>query len=335
MPTFLPVSALSRSTDIRIAGQLIKQNLTSYIDLGVADSVSTPTFATSTTAVASSLVKSKYYNYAVTAVVGGGETTPTNATVEKAGAGAEGASEFNTIEPKWGAVAHATAYRVYRSPVVGDSSSAKASANTLTLIAEVASTVLAYNDLGVANGTATPPKVNGGHYNVGGGGWSTRKELQNHSAIGQLLVLGPPTQSNLDYVPYDTPAGFALTLESEQYKVTKTKLVQRSTGVVVAETNELTASSFKSAGTTKITVGIAFYNPATNLIEEVKKEATVAPPSVALFKEVAALVPSYAQVLYVLSAKEKVVTNVTATYITDVGTPRPGDTTNAPVIATA
>src|SRR5271166_20527 len=243
MPTFLPLIAIDRSAAIRIASQTIKPGKISYVDLGIVDPPGALTFSKSEAAAASNLVKSKYYGYAVTAVLGSGETVTTNNKVEKAGAGAEGANEYNTLTPEWAAVPHAKKYRVYRTAVAGAASEAAAKAEKLTLIAEVET--LEYLDAGVANKTATPPATNTASYNVGGYAWSTHKELQNHFAIGALQQLGGFSRTNLDYVPYATEAGFVLVLESEQFKITKTVVVQRSTGKKLAETTELTSAAFK------------------------------------------------------------------------------------------
>lgn len=335
MPTFLPLIAIDRSANIRIAGQTIKPGKISYVDLGVVDPPGALAFSKSETAAASSLVKSKYYGYAVTAVLGSGETVTTDFKVEKAGAGAEGAGEFNTLTPEWAAVPHAKKYRVYRTALAGAASEAAAKAEAVTLIAEVEATE--YLDAGAANKTATPPKTNTATYNVGGYAWSTHKELQNHFAIGQLQQLGGISRTNLDYVPYATEAGFGLVLESEQFKITKSVVVQRSTGKKLAETNELTQASFKSGGATKLKFAVVVYNAADNTVEDlVSAEVTTEPGSALAVATVAKLfekVLSYHEVLYVVQAKVKVVTNVTGTYLKGNQTPTLGDTTNVPVVA--
>ena len=132
MPPFLPIRAISRSQAVRIGGQTIKTNATSYVDLGnLPPLLAVPTLdvtdetgkvsqqhAGSRTLKAGKeggLVKSKYFGYAVTAVDANGVETPISGTVAgKTGAVKEEESEMAFIKVEWKAVPNASSYHVYR-----------------------------------------------------------------------------------------------------------------------------------------------------------------------------------------------------------------------------
>jgi len=319
MPTFLPLTADNRSQRVRIARQTIAQfPAVSYINLGQVDPPGTAlnqtvTFTPVPTAAASNLVKSKYYLYAITSVDAGGNESQPYITEVKAGAGAEGAGEFNTNEFNWTKVPHAVAYKIYGSAVAGGAHEAIAQIN---LIAEV--TTNKYVDAGAARGTATPPDSNKTQYNVGGGAFSTRKELQNHLAIGAVLVLGGYTPSNLDYVPRAENSAWELTGfgtgKEEKYEVLEAKeVIQRSTGRInktACRTKKVTG--FKSEAS-KEKVAIVVYNAGNGQLEVIESANEIA---VSISTLIAEKVKSDQQILYVLRTKgtTKELENLTEEY---------------------
>jgi len=334
MPTFLPLTAITRSQRVRIAGQYLKPGKIYFVDLGIVDApgeanegapITTEAGATKT----GKLTEAYYAAYVLTSVdVSGRETTASYPVNIKAPAEAE-----VSVILKWGAVPHAKKYRIYANVATGNvTSAAAAEAEALKLIGETES--LTFTDTGQTRKATTPPTVNTTEYNVAGYAWSTHKELQNHFAIGAVQQLGGYTPSNLDYIPVITPSGWELKLESEKVKVVKSIVEQRSTGRVFAVGNELETSAFKSGGATKTVLAIIVYNSLNNKLETVQAaEKTVEVPTQAEFETLAKTLPTTSQILWVVKTKIKVVTNVTSTYIKGYSTPSLGDFANAPVVS--
>lgn len=333
MPTFLPLTAITRSQRVRIAGQYLKPGKVYFVDLGIVDApgeanegapITTESGATKT----GKLKESQYAAYVLTSVDASGRETTASTTVNiKAPAEAE-----TSVILKWGAVPHAKKYRIYANTVLGNATSAAAAeAEALKLIGETEA--LTFTDTGQTRTATTPPTTNTTEYNVGGYAWSTHKELQNHFAIGAVQQLGGYTPSNLDYIPVVTPSGWELKLESKNVKVVKSIVEQRSTGRIYAVTNEL-STSLESGGATKTILSIIIYNPLNNKLETVSAaEKTVEVPTQVEFETLAKTLPTTSQILWVLKTKIKVVTNVTSTYVKGFSTPSLGDFTNAPVVS--
>jgi hypothetical protein len=320
MPTFLPLTADNRSQRVRIARQTIAQfPAVSYINLGQVDPPGTAlnqtvTFtAKATVKEKTSIVKGKYYLYAITSVDASGNESQPYIVEVKSGAGAEAENEYNANEFVWTKVPHAVAYKVYGSAVAGG---AKEAISQVNLIAEV--TTAKYVDEGAARGTATPPETNKTQYNVGGGAFSTRKELQNHLAVGAVLVLGGYTPSNLDYIPRAENSAWELTGfgtgKEEKYEVLEAKeIVQRSTGRInktVCRTLKVTG--FKSEAS-KEKVALVVYNAGNGQLEKIESanETTVSISTLITEK-----VKTDQQILYVLRTKgtTKELENLTEEY---------------------
>ncbi len=336
MPTFLPLTAITRSQAVRIAGQTLKPGKISYVDVGLIDAIGTLTVAQVAKKAGQELVESKFYAYAVTAVgANGGETEVGPLGSKETKAEAETASKI-----EWTAVPHATKYRIYASPATGAASAAAAEAEALKLIGETAE--VEFTDTGQARKATIPPGANTTAYNVGGAAFSTHKELQNHFAIGAVQQLGGYSKTNLRYAPFNEATGFALTFASEEAKIAKAKVVlDRALDIPYkggTEVAEKKVTAFKSAEAGKITLAIIVFNTTNGLVESITAaEKTVAPASTGAqeyFAAIAKEIKAFQQVLYVIQAKIKVVTNVTATYLTGSSTPTLGDVVNAPFVST-
>jgi len=327
MPTFLPITADTRSQRVRIARQNIAEfPAITYINLGQVDppltayNSGTLTFTANETAEKPSLKKSKYYLYAITSVDSGGNESQPYFVEEKSGGGAEGAGSSNWNELEWNNVPHAVAYKVYASAVAGG---AKEAISQVNLVEEVkpGTTTSKFIDKAQTRGTVVPPSVNSTQFNVGGGAFSTRKELQNHLSQGAIIVLGGYTPSNLDFVPIKGSKAWELVLESEQFKVVKAEeVLQRSTGRVNATVvRELTQAAFKSEAS-KEKVAIAVYNTGNGQLESLlsANEATVS-----IAKTISEKVKRDQVILYVLRTKgtTKEVENLTETYFGPASAP--------------
>lgn len=351
MPTFLPLQAISRSQRVRIGGQTVSPTGISFVDVGIVDPPATAYNATLTGSAGATktgkLAEGKYYAYVITAVdASGNETIPSPEVVVKTVAEAE-----PSAKTEWTAVPHAAKYRVYATPAAGGASEAAASTEALALIGETASTE--FVDTGQVRQSAIPPTSNTTKYNVLGGAWSTRKELQNHFAIGAVQQLGGYTKTNLNIVPLAVKGEnpFAISFASEEVKVVKAAngAIVRSDGHFYSEeVAALAATGFKSGGTTKTRLGAVVLNtrsrsaaPGTaaksNLIGKLEliegTEATSEAQTQAEFEaNLANKITHYQQVLYIVQVKVKTVTNVTSTYLKGAGTPSLGDTVNLPVV---
>ena len=242
MAPFLPIRAISRSQAVRIGGQTIKTNATSYVDLGnLAPVLVTPTLVvTDKTGKASqqhagsnakALIKSKFFGYAVTAVDSNGVDTPINGVVAgETEAGAESESNLNFITVNWKAVPGATSYNVYRTGAA-QTGLTKALAETEQPLFLANVTEATYQDTGVEVTTQKPPTVNDTNI-YRKRAFSPKKELRSHLALGAIVVVGDLTYSNSDWVVVNDPEpGFAITYSAEKVKVAEGTLRQRSTGL--------------------------------------------------------------------------------------------------------
>src|ERR1035441_6831430 len=297
MGQFLPIRAISRSQAVRIGGQTIKTNATSYVDFGnLAPLLAAPTLdvtkitgkvseqhAGSRTLSAGKeggLKASVFFGYAVTAVDANGVETPINGiVVGETGAGNEEESKMNFITVKWYAAPNAISYNVYRygTSAAGIASEVLAlagiAAGKLYFLANVLpatnTTLETYQDTGVEVTTKVPPVVNNTNI-YPSRAFSPQKELRNHLAIGSVIVAGGLTNSNSDWVVPDTPSTvqFVLTFEAEKIKVAEGFIDQRSTGthVIVAETSPTTK---KAEAASEIRSYVVF-NTLTHLTEVVE-----------------------------------------------------------------
>ncbi len=287
MAPFLPVRAISRSQAVRIGGQTIKTNATSYVDFGnLAPLLAAPTVdVTDETGKTSeqhagsnakALVKSKYFGYAVTAVDANGVETPISGTVQgKTAAVAETDEHLQFVTVEWNAVPNATSYNVYRvgKSQTGIASAALALSGTLGFLANVLpavnTTLETYQDTGVEVTAAKPAAVNNTNIYTTRA-FSPQKELRNHLAIGAVVVAGGLTNSNSDWVVPNTPSTvqFVLTFENEKIKVAEGFIDQRSTGthVIVTATEPVTK---KAEAASEIRSYIVF-NTQTHLTEVVE-----------------------------------------------------------------
>lgn len=240
MPPFLPVMGLNRSQDVSIGGQKLTFGKISYVDLC---NLTIPLKPTTTVEEAkgvsgANIAKNTQYYYSVTALDAFGGETPAGELV--GGKTNNTSSTENNIVVKWTAVPNATGYNVYRGTTEGK--------EKLLLKVETNK----YNDNGeYAEGTATPPLTNNTYYNSSKKGTNPRRELQQHSAIGSYLIVGGPTQSNLDFVPTTgttAAPGWELTFASEEIKVAEGKAIrQRSTGLLYGKSGALAEGSLKAA----------------------------------------------------------------------------------------
>lgn len=281
MSQFLPIQAASRSQAVRIGGKTIKKGVTSYVDLGYLSTVAAaPTFVAKETGKTAEqaansnskgLVKEKFFAYYVTAVDSSGNETPVSPVgAIESGKGAESATTLNFNEVKWVTVAHATKYNVFRGGVA-QTGGTEAAVKALTpkLIGSTTSTT--FVDTGIELGTAAPVVVNNTFYNTGGTAWSTRHELQNHLAIGAILIVGNITPNPNDWAPFNKE--WEATAEAEKVKFAELKeLIQRSTGTIrKVEAASVAKSAEKvSAGKERYTIFV--YNTLHNLVESVQGE---------------------------------------------------------------
>lgn len=344
MPIYLPLKAITRSQRVRIAGQTLSTSNISYVDMGYVDPVTylyQLEIEGTETGAEKGLTKEKYYGYIVTSLDASGNETESGSLITvQAGKGKEeaGKGNFNFNVLRWSPVPHAKKYNVYRTAAAGAATAEAAREATLTLIATIETA--GYTDEGAANKTAEPPYVNKTKYNVLGGAWNTHKELQNHFAIGAVQQLGPFTSSNLRFIPVSEATGWRLSFASEEAKIAKAlQVADRKNGHIEGESPEKKVTGFKSGGAGKITLAIIVWNERNHLIESITAAEKEVEPGSAGAKEyfaaIAKEVKGWHQVLYVIQAKIKVVTNVTSTYLTGVGTPSLGDTTNYPFVGTA
>lgn len=327
MPSYFPVKAVNRSARIRINGQTITTTGIFFIDRGIVDAPGTPTLTVGA-AKSGTLVETKFYAYVVTAVDSkGGETLASVITA------IEENKEEGSISVEVATVRNAVGYRLYGSAVAGAASEAAAKAEVLKYITESTTTTL--TDTGQARSTATPPTVPSAVYPTGSGGWTSFHELQNHFAIGQLQQLGGYTHSNLRVAP-TTTAGWLLTLESEKLKVAAGVAIDRLTGAVLASTPEFSSGSIKSGGAGKIVLAFVVYNVVFNRFETVvSSELTATEPTRAQVEALATSLTSEQEVLYLVQAKVKALTNVTGVsgLLPGVASPQLGDGTNYPAVA--
>lgn len=287
MPPFIPIRAISRSQAIRIGGQTIKTNVTSYVDLGnLAPLLAAPTVTVSTKegkkaelhagSNAKALIKSKFFGYAVTAVDATGVETPISGTADiETEAGAEGEGSLNFIKVEWKAVPSATSYNVYRvgKSQTGIATAALALSGTLGFLANVLpatnTTIEEYIDTGVEVTSAKPATVNNTNI-YPKRAFSPIKELRNHLAIGAVVVAGPLTASNSDWVVVDTPSTmqFVLTFGAEEAKVATGEIKNRATGQVVFVEKATVATVEAIAG--KEIRSYLVFNTQTRLVEVVE-----------------------------------------------------------------
>lgn len=258
MPPFLPITADNRSQNIRVGGKKVTPGKVTYVDFGnllVPGSMGLTAVGeelklnkelkltvTKTGAGSTTLVKSKWFGYAVTALDAyGGETPPSAINVKETEAGTEGAGARNEIKVEWLAVPFATAYKVYRAGVgkTGLASEAVALETTPEFIAEVTAVksatepfVYEYNDAGqVETPKGKPPATNNTFYNTNKTAQKPFRDLQNHLAIGAILTVGPLTDNPGEWVPVSVKT-WELKLESEKIKLEKGEIENRATGVV-------------------------------------------------------------------------------------------------------
>lgn len=319
---FLPVQAANRSQRVRIGGKTILPRITSYIDLGSILPIAAPTFTYSKIGKKASgkgLEKSTFFVYGVTAVDASGNETPIAVAVAKTEAGAGAESELNFAKVAFVPVAHVVSYNVFRSGkgTGTEYTEAEALKLPLKLIATIkASTVTGAtetyedtNSLTSEEGTTEPTGgvTNTTFYNTSKTAWSTFHELQNHLAIGALIVVGNLTPNPNDWVPY-VAGDWAVTLGSEEVKVAEAKeLLQRSTGLVrkvVAATPKA-----KKTAASKERYTYIIYNTLTNKVESVEG-AEIAEKSVAseAIEVVAAKLTKYQQALLVVRTTNSVTT---------------------------
>jgi len=306
---FLPVQAANRSQRVRIGGKTILPRITSYIDLGQIAPVSAPTFTFTKEGKESEgrgLKKSVWFAYGVSAVDASGNETPIAIAAAKTEAGAETAEAKNFVILAFVPVAHAVKYNLFRTGVgkTGFASEALALAATPKLIATVAASTVtgltgSYTDAnglsGSEEGTTTNSGVNTTFYNTSGTAWSTFHELQNHLAIGALIVVGNLTPNPNDYVPVGK--AWEVTLEAEKVKVAELKeLLQRSTGEV---RKVATASpTAKKVEAEKERYTLLVYNSLTNVVESI--EGAEETEKAGVLATTTAKLTKYQQVLLVL-----------------------------------
>lgn len=290
MPPFIPIRAISRSQAVRIGGQTIKTNATSYVDLGNLSEVVAKAALTATEAGEKSeqhagsntkaLIKKKFFGYAVAAVDTNGVETPINGVVQvESGSGAEGEGSLNFIKAVWNAVPKAASYNVYRT---GKSQTGLATGEAETaqpyFLANVAAVAEAstgeYLDTGVEVTTHVPVAVNNTNI-YPSKAFSPTKELRNHLAIGAVIVTGGLTQSNSDWVVVNPETQFVLTFAEKKLKLTKGELRQRSTGIIVAIATEPSEILTVLSAAGKEKKAIVVYNSQSQKLEVVESEAVL------------------------------------------------------------
>jgi hypothetical protein len=322
---FLPVQAANRSQRVRIGGKTILPRITSYIDLGSILPVTAPTLTFTKTGEESEgrgLKKSVFFAWGVTAVDASGNETPLALTSGETEAGAETEKAKNFAKVTFTPVAHAVKYNVFRTGVgkTGFATAALALAATPKLIATIAaSSVVGATEVyvdkngltGSEEGTteATGGVTNVTFYNTSKTAWSTFHELQNHLAIGALIVVGNITPNPNDWVPY-VAGDWAVTLGVEEVKVAKAKeLLQRSTGLV-REVTAATPAAKKAATAGDEIYTYIVYNTLTNKVESVEgaQEVEKTLSQQAAIEVVAAKLTKYQQPLLVVRTTHTVTT---------------------------
>ncbi len=289
MPPYLPIRAISRSQAVRIGGQTIKTNATSYVDLGNLNQLAAKAALTATEAGAKAelhagsnakaLVKAKFFGYAVSAVDANGVETPINGVVEVvSGNGAEGEGSLNFIKVVWSVVPKASSYNVYRT---GKSQTGLAEFVAETsqpyFLANVAATVgptNEYLDTGVEVTTRVPVTVNNTNI-YPKRAFSPTKELRNHLALGAIIPVGPLTRSNSDWVVVQPETQFKLTFEEKKLKLTKGELRQRSTGSVVSIATEASEIVTVLSAAGKEKKALVVFNTQSQILEIVESEAVL------------------------------------------------------------
>lgn len=297
MAPFLPIQAISRSQRIRIAGKTILPGVNNYIDLC---QLNNPTALaekskTATGETGPGLAENGKYVYAIVANDAFGGTTLSSPLIEiTAGAGTNGKTkEWNETTFEAAPVDFATSYSIYRIKATLTEVREKTAKEEeiawelLTKTLELGSkkTILEYTDSGVT-AIATKqslPVVNNTYYNTNKTGYPIKRELQNHLAIGAILITGPAGPYASDWSVYVSqktkPSELAEVLKlesngvpvSKKVKVEKTgELRNRFTGQVVSVTELATATPTESA---KLKFEVKSYiiaNVQTKIVEIVK-----------------------------------------------------------------
>ena len=261
MAPFLPVRAISRSQAVRIGGQTIKTNATTYVDLGnLAPVLALPvldvTDITGETSqqhagtVSGALKASVYWGYAVTAVDASGAETPINGVVSgKTGAGGGTDKNQNFVKVTWTAVPNATSYNVYRvgKSATGITTAALSVTGQPYFLANT--TGVTYLDTGVEVTTKKPPVANDTSIYTKRA-FSPKKELRNHLALGAVVIAGPLTASGYDWVVPNIPSTvqFVQTFGAKEVRIAEGQILQRSTGILVTVTAATLTSKTAAGG---------------------------------------------------------------------------------------